>query len=275
MCWVSAKDFNPLDKEQYQESVTWYRYADIKQAIAQGKPIFIVEGEGVADTLWELGIAATTTIGGSGKYRRYGLTYKQDLAGADVILCPDRDEPGLKHMEDIAKDFPQAKWLYAPPHDFYWTNLPKSQGLDVKDWVESGATADDILEAIEDRRVVVDSLTRSLDEEVERERPAKSEMKQAFNLIKSRWGDRLAWNSLKKIVELDGEKLSIDRLKLRVAKEFDIDLGKEDAKEIVVELSLDNSYSPVVRYLDSLSYSKKESPSEFLDGLCFNRVLVV
>ena len=143
-----------------RQKLTIYRYQEVREAIAANKPIFLVEGESVVDCLWNLGIAATTTLGGAGKYRKYRSSelYKQDLAGASIILCPDRDEPGLKHMEDIAIDFPEAKWLYAPPSDFYWTHLPKHGGLDLKDWVLGGATAEQILEAIEDRRVVIDEL---------------------------------------------------------------------------------------------------------------------
>uniref|UniRef100_UPI00095D0D27 DUF3987 domain-containing protein n=1 Tax=Scytonema sp. HK-05 TaxID=1137095 RepID=UPI00095D0D27 len=109
---------------------------------------FFVEGEGIADQLWALGLAATTTIGGSGKYRSYG-SYKADLEGADLVLCPDRDEVGLKYMQDVATDFPAAKWLLAPPSDFIWEHLPKSGGADVGDWIAEGATVADILARIE------------------------------------------------------------------------------------------------------------------------------
>lgn len=125
-----------------------YRYAEVRQAIANGELIFFVEGEGVADQLWNLGLAATTTIGGSGKYRSYG-SYKADLEGADLVLCPDRDEVGLKYMDDVATDFPDVKWLFAPPSEFFWQHLPKSGGADVGDWIAEGATVADIISAID------------------------------------------------------------------------------------------------------------------------------
>lgn len=156
--WV--KGLNPDVKSQ----VPIYRYQEVQSAIAQGKPIFFVEGEGVADCLWNLGLAATTTIGGSKGYHNYGEGYKEDLKGAtDLILCPDRDKPGLEYMDGVFKDFPSAKWLYAPPNNFYWgQGLPKSDGLDLKDWVSDGATVEMILAAVQERRIVVDSLTQSL-----------------------------------------------------------------------------------------------------------------
>jgi hypothetical protein len=56
-----------------------YRYAEVKKAIERNEYIFVVEGEGLADLLWELGIAATTTIGGSNGYRTYG-NYAEDIS---------------------------------------------------------------------------------------------------------------------------------------------------------------------------------------------------
>lgn len=149
--WVKASSISQEIKRALQQQVTWYRYNDLLQAVVEGKKIFIVEGEGVANALWSLGLAATTTIGGAGKYRAYGAGYLQDLSGANIVLCPDRDEPGVKHMEDIHKDFSGAQWLYAPPSEFYWSKLPKSGGLDIKDWINDGATVSEIMAAIGDK----------------------------------------------------------------------------------------------------------------------------
>ena len=123
-----------------------YRYSEVKAAIAAGQTIFIGEGEVCADALWEVGLPATTNIGGSGQWRS---SDSADLAGAKVVLCPDRDQPGVKHMDAIAQDFPEAQWLYAFPHSGVWDNLPKSAGLDVADWIAiHHLSADDILASV-------------------------------------------------------------------------------------------------------------------------------
>lgn len=127
--------------------VPLYRYQQVQKAIAAGRTIYFVEGEGVADLLCTLGLQATTSIGGSDRYRRWG-SYKQDLAGADIVICPDRDVPGMKYAQEIEKDFPNARWLYAPPSEFLWQNLPKAKGLDIVDWINEGATVEDIKAAI-------------------------------------------------------------------------------------------------------------------------------
>ncbi len=125
-----------------------YKYPEIRKAIAQGETIFIVEGEPCADALWQLGLPATTNIGGSSKWKP---SDSQDLAGAShLVLCPDRDKPGVNHAEAIAQDFPKAQWLYAFPQSPFWHNLPESGGLDVADWIaDYQLTAADILTAIE------------------------------------------------------------------------------------------------------------------------------
>lgn len=58
--------FNQL-KEEKRQHIPIYRYHEIQKAISENKTIFIVEGESCADKLWELGIPATTNIGGSKK----------------------------------------------------------------------------------------------------------------------------------------------------------------------------------------------------------------
>ncbi|WP_420065519.1 hypothetical protein ACLB6K_24770 (plasmid) [Microcystis aeruginosa FACHB-524] len=132
-----------------RENIPIYRYREIKQAIANGESIFIVEGEGKADLLWSLGLPATCNIGGSKKWRESDT---KDLEGASVILCPDRDVPGMKHCEAIAGDFPNAQWLYCFPDSPLWHHLPESRGADLKDWIDEGAGKDDIIKGIGDKK---------------------------------------------------------------------------------------------------------------------------
>jgi putative DNA primase/helicase len=127
-------------------SIPIYRYADILKAIANGDCIFIVDGESCADALWALGLAATTSIGGAGKWR---ITDTSDLQGAKVVICPDRDIPGIEDAAKISQHFPEAQWVYCYPESRAWDNLPKSQGLDIKDWIDDkGVSAQDILNSL-------------------------------------------------------------------------------------------------------------------------------
>lgn len=142
-----------------REDIPVYKYKEIQQAIANGKKIFIVEGETTADALWRLDIPATCNIGGSGKWRE---SDSQDLKGAKVVICPDRDIEGIKHAEQIAKDFPDAQWLYAYPQSGLWERLNHGGGADVADWIQDhNLTAKDILGAVEDKQRELKPLTSS------------------------------------------------------------------------------------------------------------------
>lgn len=65
------------------------------------------EGERDVDSLVALGFCATCNVGGAGKWLD---GYTESLAGKDVILCGDNDEPGRKHIEMVFDSLaPRAK----------------------------------------------------------------------------------------------------------------------------------------------------------------------
>jgi hypothetical protein len=134
-----------------RDNIPIYRYAEVRGAIANGKQILLVDGEQCADILWEFNLAATTSIGGMGKF---SLANSKDLEGAKVVvIVPDRDEPGIKDADKVAEYFPAAKWLYPFP-DKNWENLPKSDGLDIFDWMGQGnLSPSDIRAAIGEKKV--------------------------------------------------------------------------------------------------------------------------
>ena len=79
--WV--KGLTPAVRAQ----VPIYRYQEVRRAMAAGQAIWMVEGESCADALWNIGIPATTTLGGSKKYRSYGDYFKR-LAGGSPGAVP-------------------------------------------------------------------------------------------------------------------------------------------------------------------------------------------
>ncbi len=78
----------------------------------------------------------------------------------NIVLCPDRDVPGVIHMEIIEHQLIQAnidvkiKWLYAFPNSPLWKKIPTSSGLDVVDWIaDYQLKAEDIINSVEPKRV--------------------------------------------------------------------------------------------------------------------------
>ena len=89
--------------------------------------LYVVEGEKDVLTLVQLGLQATTNPGGAGKWRD---EYNQFFEGRDCVLLPDADEPGRKHMEQVARSLGEVarsvKILELP-------GLPEKG--DVSDWL--------------------------------------------------------------------------------------------------------------------------------------------
>ncbi len=78
---------------------TIYRLPEVRQAIADGQLIYIVEGEKDCETLASIGLCATTNAMGAEKWRK---AHSEWLCGADVVIIPDNDEPGRKHAGHVA-----------------------------------------------------------------------------------------------------------------------------------------------------------------------------
>jgi len=126
-----------------------YRWEQISEAIAQGKQIYWVEGESSADSLWQINLPGFTIVGGSnGDVEKYTGLIPPEL----LVICPDRDKPGIKYAEKIEQHHPGARWLYAFPDSWVWDRLPERDGADIKNWIEEGATVEEIEAAIENRR---------------------------------------------------------------------------------------------------------------------------
>ncbi len=110
-----------------------YRYKEIRTAIDNGELIWWVEGEDCADALWDLGIPATTSIGGSLGFNSYG-TYLDDLAGASIVICPDKDLPGIKYSESVEAAFEGKISGFAYCFDnSLWQRLNERDGADLAD----------------------------------------------------------------------------------------------------------------------------------------------
>jgi len=113
-----------------------YHLPEILEAVALDKIIYVVEGEKDADTLQARGLNATCNPMGAKKWRK---NYSETLRGAQVVLLPDFDVPGMAHAAFVAealKDIAASTKIIA---DFH-TNIP---GSDITDWFASGGTLEE------------------------------------------------------------------------------------------------------------------------------------
>lgn len=106
----------------------------------EGKPVWIVEGEKDCDRLASLGLVATTSPGGAGKWRSEFASY---FEGKEAVLLPDNDDQGRKHMRQVAESLrPVAVKVTT-------LCLPGlSHKGDVSDWLDQGHTLQELVELL-------------------------------------------------------------------------------------------------------------------------------
>jgi len=111
-----------------------YRLPEVLAAVNAGLPVWLVEGERDADRLAALGVTATISPLGAGKWRpEYGDT----LAGAHVVLVADDDPAGYAHARTVAADLTGKAATVRV--------VKAATGKDVSDHVAAGHTLDDLV----------------------------------------------------------------------------------------------------------------------------------
>jgi len=108
--------------------------------VLKAKSVVIVEGEKDADNLKPLGLTATTSPMGAGKWRK---EYNEHFKDKRIAILSDNDDPGKKHAQTVAGN------LHEIAESVKVVDLP---GLpykgDVSDWIKSGGTKEQLVELI-------------------------------------------------------------------------------------------------------------------------------
>ncbi|OZC04031.1 hypothetical protein [Rubricoccus marinus] len=132
-----------------------YRLPEVLQAVADGRRVFVVEGEKDADRLADLGFVATCNDGGAGKW---GEEHTAPLASAHVVLIPDNDATGRTHARTVAASLSgTAASVVVPDLSALATGAPMPVKGDVSDWLASGGTADALKALVRDAPTFADS----------------------------------------------------------------------------------------------------------------------
>jgi hypothetical protein len=112
-----------------------YQLPNVLAVASAGWRVYVVEGEKDADALDAMGLLGTTSPHGAGKWR---AEYAEALTGADVVIVPDRDEPGRRHALDIARSsHGKAKTVRV-------LELPNPAAKDLSDWIALGGTKEEL-----------------------------------------------------------------------------------------------------------------------------------
>lgn len=142
-----------------------YRLPEVLAAVADGKTIYICEGEKDVEAARSIGLVATCNAMGAdnGSGNKWLPAFGKILMGADVVVVPDQDDPGIRHAEWVISTLQnQARSVKVV--------IPAS-GKDLSDWLDAGATVDDIeacavdafeVEASNDISIVLDKKNQPL-----------------------------------------------------------------------------------------------------------------
>ncbi len=107
-----------------------YRLPKVVEGIKAGTTILVVEGEKAADRLAGLGLTATCSPAGANKWKAEHSAF---LAGANVVILPDNDEPGRSHAALVASSL---RGKAASVRILALPGLPLKG--DAVDWLEAG-----------------------------------------------------------------------------------------------------------------------------------------
>ena len=102
----------------------------LPELLASSGPVLVAEGEKDAGTLAAFGFTATTSDGGAGKWRK---ELNQHFAGRDVVIVPDTDEHGEKHLRTVGNN------LSSVATSVRVVRVP--EGDDVSDWADARRAA--------------------------------------------------------------------------------------------------------------------------------------
>lgn len=111
-----------------------YRLPELLRALAAGSGVFIAEGEKDVNNLHRLGVAATTSPMGAGKWRD---GYSEVLRGVHVAIIADKDKAGRAHAAQVAAS------LRGKAASVRVLELPGA-GKDASDWIAAGGTQDEL-----------------------------------------------------------------------------------------------------------------------------------
>ncbi len=92
--------------------------------------VYVTEGEKAADAGWSLGLLATTSPHGAQSAAKADW---RALAGRDVVILPDNDDPGRRYADEVASLLLGLQ----PPATVRIVALPEIEaGEDLHDWLE-------------------------------------------------------------------------------------------------------------------------------------------
>jgi hypothetical protein len=226
-------------------------YEDLPES---GATVFVVEGETCAEALRAMDLHVTSVPNGSGSWKSKMPDLPKFVANR-LILCPDRDRPGIELMQRLAAAFPGSRWLWPQPSNGDAWDDP-NDGYDIADWIADGATKDALRGAVRMEGPTLPQLPwyeRLGQHHTDTGRLVKPRGLELKHIIDSGLGGALRFNTLKRAIEIDGT--CMDETALRLAyidlQHSGIDVQTQTAQDALLRAACDRPYHPIRQYLDT------------------------
>jgi AAA domain len=120
-----------------------YRLAKVKEAVADHRPVFVVEGEKDVHALESVGVVATCNPMGAGKWDKVDPS---PLYGGKILVIADQDEPGRRHACDVLASLAgkAAAGIFNPATGCHDASDHIAAGYGVGDFIPAGSASDDL-----------------------------------------------------------------------------------------------------------------------------------
>jgi len=255
----------PLFLDPCREELSW------TNIINSRSPIIITEGAKKAGAGLTIGYPTISLPGVSSCRKLDRLHSNLEIfctPGRVFYLCFDNDVM-TKHQVRKALIRLAGLLLTFPIGNVYIVSLPPGELKGMDDFLnEKGKGAfDDLIHDATTFKEWLEIIKNDDLEEKEEVKPCN--LARRFKIIKDHWGDNLRYNLLKKRVELFGHELDEDEVRLKIALECNEDIPIADAQIITKNISMEDSYSPVIEYLEECEIKFPSPDTSIFDNLAF------
>ncbi|MEH2437373.1 MAG: VapE domain-containing protein [Nostoc sp.] len=188
--------------------------------------------------------------------------------GRTFYLCFDNDvivkKPVQNAMLGMAKD------LSATGSKVMIIELPPGELKGMDDFISQNGKEE--FDKLVENAKTIEEWRKHLEEEwvkqqLEDGEQTKCKLKRQFEIIRDGWGDGLRLNQMKNHIELAGQALDLDQIRLHMVLEFEEAVPIGDAQAIVSMLASQKSYHPVADYLENVAQAYPDVDTSILDNL--------